>query len=160
MDWWEILILGSVVVLFGVAISLFFGRATEPSAEARTQRKRVLVALGLLAAGALFWLTISRDAELDLPWSWSVSVLLGLLAVLVAVRPRAGGRLLFVSALVAPALALLGMALIYALGSGVSDGAGGTEPFATMAMVSVIASVTAYATPAVVTAALLRDGWT
>ncbi|MEI8239463.1 MAG: DUF2510 domain-containing protein, partial [Actinomycetota bacterium] len=53
-------------------------------------------------------------------------------------------------------LALVGMALIYALGSGVSDGDGATESFATMAMVVVMGTAAAYTAPAVVTAALLR----
>jgi hypothetical protein len=158
MSWSEVLVLVTVVVLFGVALAVSLRRGAAVSGTAPIERKKVLAALGLLAAGAAFWLSISRDTEVDMPWTWSLSILLGLLAVLVAARPRAGGRGVLLSAVAAPVIAVVGMALIYALGTGVSDGAGGTEPFATMAMVSVMGSAAAYTAPAVATAALLRPG--
>ena len=158
MLWSEVLVLTTVVVLFGVALAASLRRAAAASETPPIARKRVLAAIGLLAAGAAFWLSISRDTEVDMPWTWSLSILLGLLATLVAAQPRAGGRGVLASAIAAPVLAVVGMALIYALGSGVSDGEGGTESFATMAMVSVWGSAIAYTAPALATAALLRPG--
>lgn len=138
MLWLQILVVGSTAVLFGVALIVW--------------RK--------LAVGAVFWLAISRDNEVDMSWTWSLSVLLGLLAVLAATRPRTGSLVVLVTALAAPVLAAVGMALVYALGSGVSNGAGGTESFATMAMVSVMGTAGAYSAPAVLTAVLLHRGAT
>jgi hypothetical protein len=132
--------------------------AATTSSTPRTERRKILAALVLLAACAVFWLDISRNSEVDMPWTWSLSILLGLLAVLVAARPRTGRIVFLVTAVAAPVLAVVGMALIYALGSGVSDGEGGTESFATMAMVSVMGAAAAYSAPAVVTAVLLRPG--
>jgi hypothetical protein len=128
--------------------------AATTSSTPRTERRKILAALVLLAACAVFWLDISRNSEVDMPWTWSLSILLGLLAVLVAARPRTGRIVFLVTAVAAPVLAVVGMALIYALGSGVSDGEGGTESFATMAMVSVMGAAAAYSAPAVVTAVL------
>jgi peptidoglycan/LPS O-acetylase OafA/YrhL len=158
MLWLQILIVGSIAVLFGVALILRFRHAAATSSTPRTERRRILAALALLAVGAVFWLAISQDNETDMPWTWSLSILLGLLAVLVAARPRTGSLVVVVTAVAAPVLAVVGMALIYALGSGVSDGEGGTESFATMAMVSVMGAAAAYSAPAVATAALLRPG--
>jgi hypothetical protein len=97
--------------------------------------------------------------EVDMPSTvnkqstWSLSILLGLLAVLVAARPRTGRLVVLVTAVAAPVLAIVGMALIYALGSGVSG-----ESFGKMAIVAVMGTAAAYSAPAVVTAALLRPG--
>jgi cytochrome bd-type quinol oxidase subunit 2 len=158
MLWSEVVVLATVVVLFGAGFAVSLRRGAAVVETAHIERQQVLAALGLLAAGAAFWLSISRNTEVDMPWTWSLSILLGLLAVLVAARPRAGGRGVLLSAVAAPVIAVVGMALIYALGTGVSDGAGGTEPFATMAMVSVMGSAAAYTGPALATAALLRPG--
>jgi hypothetical protein len=103
MLWSEVLVLATVVVLFGTGFAVSLRRGAAVSETAHLERKQVLAALGLLAA-------------------------------------------------------VVGMALIYALGSGVSDGAGGTEAFATMAMVSVMGTAAAYTAPALATAALLRPG--
>ena len=158
MLWLQIVIVGSIVVLFGVALILRLRHAAATSSTPRTERRKVLAALALLAGGAVFWLAISQDNEVDMPWTWSLSILLGLLAVLAAARPRTGSLFVLVTAVAAPVLAVVGMAMIYALGSGVSDGEGGTETFATMAMVAVMGTAAAYSAPAVATAALLRPG--
>jgi hypothetical protein len=158
MLWLQILIVGSIAVLFAVALVLRLRHAAATSSAPRTERRKILAAIGMLAVGAAFWLSISRDDAVDMPWTWSLSIVLGLLAVLAAARPRTGSLVVLVTAVAAPVLALVGMASIYALGSGVSDGAGGTESFATMAMVSVTGAAAAYSAPAAVTAALLRPG--
>ena len=156
MLWLDALVLAAIMAPFGVALAVWLRHGATTSPMADVERKQVLGAIGLLAVGSVFWLMISRDEEMDMPWTWLVSILLGFLAVLATARPRAGGVVVVISALSAPVFAVAGMALIYALGSGVSDGAGGTEPFATMAMVSVMGAVAAYTAPAVATAALLR----
>lgn len=158
MVWSEVAVLATVVVLFGAGFAVSLRRGASTFETAHIERKKVLAALGLLAVGAAFWLDISRNTEVDMPWTWSLSILLGLLAVLVAARPRAGGRVVLLSAVAAPVVAVAGMALIYAFGTGVSDGAGGSEPFATMVMVMVVGSTSTYLGPALGTALLLRPG--
>lgn len=151
MLWLEALVLATIVVPFGVALAVWLRHGATTSPMADVERKQVLAAIGLLAAGSAFWLMISRNEEMDMPWTWSLSILLGLLAMLAIARPRAGGVVVLMSAVAAPVVAVVGMALIYVLGSGVSD-----ESFATMAMVSAWGSLWAYTAPAVATAALLR----
>ena len=157
MLWPQILIVGSIAMLFGVALILW-RRHAATSSTPRNERKKTLAALALLAVGAVFWLATEVDmpSTVNTQSTWPLSILLGLLAVLVAARPRTGRLVVLVTAVAAPVLALVGMALIYALGSGVSDGDGATESFATMAMVVVMGTAAAYTAPAVVTAALLR----
>ena len=157
MLWLQILIVGSIAMLFGVALILW-RRHAATSSMPPTERRKILGALGLLALGAMFWLATDVDmpSTVNTQSTWSLSILLGLLAVLVAARPRTGRLVVLVTAVAAPVLAIVGLALIYALGSGVSDGKGGTESFATMAMVVVMGTAAAYTASALVTASLLR----
>ena len=158
MLWLQILIVGLVVVQFAVALIVWRRLAVTTSTTPRAERRKVLAALVLLALGAVFWLVISQNNEVEMSWTWSLSILLGALAVVVAARRRAGSLIVLVTSVAAPVLAAVAMALIYALGSGVSDGEGGIESFATMATVSVMGAAVAYSAPAVVTALLLRTG--
>ncbi|CAB4363689.1 MAG: hypothetical protein F2681_05360 [Actinobacteria bacterium] len=156
MLWLQILIIASVAMLFAVALVLSLRRPTTSSAPP-TDRRRLLAALALLAVGAGVWLAteVNMPPTLNKQSTWPLSLLLGLLAVLVAARPRTGRMVMLVSAVAAPVLAIVGMALIYTFGSGVSND-GSSEPFAAMAMVAVIGAAAAYTAPAVATAALLR----
>ncbi len=159
MLWLQILVIGSTAMLFAAALVLSLSRPAT-SAAPPTDRRKLLAALALLAVGAVFWMVTEVDmpSTLDNQSAWPLSILLGLLAVLVAARPRTGRLVVLVTAVAAPVLAIIGMALIYTVGSGVSDGEGATESFATMALVAVVGTAAAYTAPAVVTAALLRPG--
>jgi uncharacterized membrane protein YoaK (UPF0700 family) len=146
-----------VVVLFVVAAA-----AAERVQRGRYRRPRgweLATALAMLAAGAAFWLLIAADPDAELRWIWAIAVALGATAVLTAFRPAVGARVLWGSAAVVPVLALAAMTSIYAFGSGVADGGGGTESFATMAAVALLGSLT-YSVPAFLAGLLLRSATT
>ncbi|MEI8239143.1 MAG: hypothetical protein WCI22_06940, partial [Actinomycetota bacterium] len=106
MLWPQILIVGSIAMLFGVALILW-RRHAATSSTPRNERKKTLAALALLAVGAVFWLATEVDmpSTVNTQSTWPLSILLGLLAVLVAARPRTGRLVVLVPAVAAPVLA-------------------------------------------------------
>lgn len=153
MLWLQILIVSSTAMLFAVALVLWRRHAAATSSTPPTERRKILAALALLAIGAVFWLVTEVDmpSVVNMQSAWPLSILLGLLAVLVAARPRTGRLVILVTAVVAPVLAIAGLALIDAVRSGVPD-----ESFGKLAIVAVMGTAVAYTAPAVVTSALLR----
>ncbi len=119
---------------------------------------RLFVGLPFLAVGGLFWFALSGNTETDLPWTWMVGVTLGIIAVVAVIDTGRAALGLVVTAAAFPIIAVAILGGLYLFGSGVDDGAGGQEPFMTMAGVALMGSLMAYTLPALVTWVVMRYG--
>lgn len=109
-----------------------------------------------IGAGAAVWLSISRDPGVDLPWTWALSLVLAAVMPVAVVRPGGVATTLRIGAGAAPIAAGLVAACWYWFGDGVADGAGGTEPMASVVLVSTVVVAAAISAPAVLVAGMLR----
>lgn len=124
----------------------------------RSYRPLYLFAIALLAGQALFWWFYAGAPDGGPEITWLVGLAVGGIAFVTVLSTRWGSRLLLTSAIVVPLAFLTYTAWLYRFGEGVSDGAGGQEPFAGMALVSLMIGAGMYALPAVITWVLLREG--
>ena len=132
------------------------GTLTVRWRRGKTPGPALLVGLAFLAVGALFWFALAGDTEVDMPWTWVLGVVLGVIAIAAVLSAQRAAQTLLVCAVAFPVAAVLFMAALYLFGSGVDDGAGGQEPFLTMAGVSLMGSLASFTGPALVTWAVLR----
>lgn len=146
------------IILILIPLMVAGGLLLVGRRKGRSYRPLYLFALALLAAQALFWWYYAGLPEGGPEITWLVGLVASLLTVTTVLSTRWGLRLLMASALVVPLAFVAYTAGLYLFGEGVSDGAGGREPFTGMAFVSLMASIGMYSVPALMTWALLREG--
>lgn len=137
----------SVLVPFLVAGVILAARWRKGSASLGCL---LLVGLAFLAVGGWFWFDLSGNTETDLPWTWIVGLTLGVIAVVAVIDTGRAALALLVTAAAFPFIAVTIIGWLYLFGAGVDDGAGGQEPFMTMAGVALMGSLMAYTLPAMV----------
>jgi hypothetical protein len=128
------------------------------SRQGRSYRPLYLLGVALLSAQALFWWLYAGSPDGGPEITWLVGLAVAGITVVTVLSTRWGSRLLVASAVVVPLVFLTYTASLYLFGEGVSDGAGGQEPFAGMAFVSLMLSVGMYALPALLTWLILCEG--
>jgi hypothetical protein len=126
--------------------------------QGRSHRPLYLLAVAALGAQAAFWWFYAGNPDGGPEITWLVGLASAVIALVTVLSTRWGSRLLLASAVLVPLVFLSYTAWLYQYGEGVSDGAGGQEPFADMAVVSLVLGLGMYALPAVVTWLLLREG--
>jgi hypothetical protein len=139
-----------IVIPFLVAAAILFARVRR----GEVPNRMLLIGVGAMAIGAGFWFLYSNDPSVDLPWTWVVGLVLGLIALAATIRTLLGERLLIVTALLAPMVGLATLIWVDTVGPGVSDGAGGTYSFWTMLPIALVLPILFYSVPAIVTAQL------